>query len=183
MQLNAYEQGDLNRHCEFLDAGKKLALAIDQPHAFKREFDCYVLQGECFFPKFMRALGVSGTPLHGMSKDERMNLKLVLLDDMQDNISAANAVFMGEKLIGAEVLPSDPDECMLYFDPMEKSLHNQIATLRTTLVKIQDARTVVKCMQCGRRALESFDESVYTEMPRDSVGPQPSLKKRRSDNA
>jgi len=172
MQLAEMDYRDVARASEFLHYGKMLALSIDMPLEDDRNFEsCLLRFGECLFPKLERAFRASPMQMAHRSKEERTHLKRQLHEDMRDNISAISAALVGDKRLGSERLPSDPDECMQHLDHMEDAAYAEVERLRRRLAKIAHAREMVRRMQRGVNELAEFKESVFVSEPLEFARP------------
>ena len=65
-----------------------------------------------FFPLFHTYCEETDPQLHAMSKEERLGLKLKLLDEVRAKMDETKKAVAGEKRLGDIVLPNDPEECM-----------------------------------------------------------------------
>ncbi len=135
MQLEDLNSYVVIRPGDFIHASKILSAYIDYPPEDNLTFSYNLSQHKRFCPRLFDAFGESKKPLKKRSRDERVYLKQKLLEDMEANIAAADAQFGGEKRLGTDILPSDPDACMERLGHMKSELHTQIQALERLLHK------------------------------------------------
>ena len=178
MQLADADYNSIIRPSDFISQGKRLAQTIDSPPENELVFSLYLHNAGDLFPKLQAAFNESKKPLKKRSKDERLQLKQALLEDVRRNMAAAKEQFEGEKLLDTETLPSDPERCIERLEKMEDGLNEQLFALQRKIRSIQYAMGALERMKSSQRELEGFDESAYTSTPQDPV--QPLKKKARS---
>ena len=178
MQLAKADINEIVRPSYFLNVGKELANYIDRPHADDYAFSMRLRDCKKFFPKLIAAVGESKKPLRKQSIEERTHLKEKLLEDIRTSSAAAKAELDGEKRLGSEEFPSDPDECLRFLDSKEDSLHEQMERIQSTLRELNYVRTVLELVQKSKRELADFDESLYTSTPSEAES-LPSKKPKR----
>jgi hypothetical protein len=150
---------------DFLHSGKILSVYIDCPPEDNLTFSYNLSQHKRFCPRLFDAFGESKKPLKKRSRDERVYLKQKLLEDMEANIAAADAQFGGEKRLGTDILPSDPDACMERLGHMESELHAQIQALERKLGHVGSAQDTLESIQKKKLELDAFDKTPFMTLP------------------
>ncbi len=168
MQLAKADINEIVRPSNFLNVGKQLAAYIDRPPAGDNAFNVRLNDYKRFFPKLIAAVGESKKPLRKQSIQERAHLKEKLLEDIRTNTTAAKAELDGEKRLGSEEFPSDPDECLRFLDSKEDSLYEQMEKIQSTARELRHVRIVLELVQKSKRELADFDESIYTSTPSEA---------------
>ena len=179
MQLEDLNSYVVIRPGDFVHASKILSAYIDFPPEDNLTFGYNLSQHKRFCPRLFDAFGESKKPLKKRSRDERVYLKQKLLEDMEDNIAAADAQFGGEKRLGTDILPSDPDACMERLGQMESELHTQIQALERKLRHVGSAQDTLELIQKNKLELDAFDKTPFMTMPKEEEEHPTGLKKAR----
>jgi hypothetical protein len=183
MQLADVDVSNIIRPTDFLFTGKSMALFIDNPPADDAFFKDDWERRKKFFPKLTTAFDESEKPLSQRSIEERVYLKEKLLEDMRTNVAAVKAELDGDKRLGSEEFPSDPDESIQFLDAKEDSLCKQMEKIKSTLQELSRARAVLKHIQKMKSyLLTQYDESFYMSMPQHLPAVQPSNPKKAKNS-
>jgi len=166
MQLEDLNSYEITRPAFFIQASKSLAQYIDNPPDNNSTFSDELSLRKQFCPRLFDAFNASKKPLKKRSQVERLTLKQKLLEDVESNIAAAEAQFEGEKRLGTDVLPSDPDACMGKLGSMEDELHTQIRALQLKLKHVGYALDTMETIKKNKLELGLFDKTLYMEMPK-----------------
>jgi hypothetical protein len=180
MQLAGADFNDIIRPSDFIIHGKQLALCIRHPPDNITVFVNRLNDNKRFFPKLFSAFHEKKTPLRRRTDAECTYLGEKLLEDMQTNVAAARAELSGEKLLGAEVFPSDPDEGIPFLDSKEDLLVEQMKEIESAVHKLGRIRPVLERIQKSSRELEDYDESFFVFKPLDSASHMRPVKKPRN---
>ena len=141
----------------FIDTSSKAA----DSEAFRLVVNSY----KDSFPQTFAAFSAFSTMLHLLDSESRLELKLTLLSDIRKCVSKARDELSQPKMLLAQPLPADPDECLVRMEAMVKEGQAQISAINQTFRSIAHARTVVHRMRENKRQLEMLDESVFTTAP------------------
>ena len=117
-----------------------------------------------FFPLFHAYCEETDPQLHTMSKEERLGLKLKLLDEVRAKMDETKKAVAGEKRLGDIVLPYDPEECM-------KVLRDMINECQGKTEVNQDlcnfAVQILMLMKLDQDQFAVFNENLFNLMPKD----------------
>jgi hypothetical protein len=130
-----------------------------------------------FFPLFHAHCEATNAQLHTMSKEERLGLKLRLLEELKAKIEDTKQAIAGEKRLGDFVLPNDPWECssalmgILTEDWQKKGEHQYLEDQKSCRLALD----IMISMRMDQDHFVIFNEALFTSMPTD--------RKRRSKRA
>ena len=180
MQLADVDSNDIICPSAFIINGKQLALCIRYPPDNVCVFVDRLTRSKRFFPKLFSAFHEKKTPLRKRTDAERNYLGEKLFEDMQANVAAARAELSGDKLLGAEVFPSDPNEGIPFLDSKEDSLVEQMREIESAVHKLGRIRPVLERIQKSSHELEDYDESFFVFKPLDPASQMRPVKKHKS---
>ena len=124
-----------------------------------------------FFPLFHAHCEATNAQPHAMSKEARLGLKLMLLEELKANIEETKKAIAGEKKLRDIVLPSDPLEC-------SKELHeilNEGWTKHGWDQFVEDEKScrlaldIMGYMTVDQEQFAIFNEALFTSMPTDCL--------------
>jgi hypothetical protein len=154
----------------FFTRAKYVLHFIDNPatNMDSKAFAEVVESNRVCFPHFFAAFQAFGKKLHKLSQASRMELKLTLLADVKEHIEKIKRDIHQPKMLHAEQLPSDPDECIVRMETLIAQGHAQIQAINRGFQDIAHATTLMQRMRENKYHMEAFDESLFTTMPKES---------------
>ena len=163
MQLASFDDNAIIRPGFLHAEAARLIRSIDDPSINGHAFEIHLADNQRNFPQLFSAYYVKKTALVKRSGEERLGLKLKLLDDVRVINAKIQEQIDAEKKIDDKILPSDPDECKKCMEEMEDDLLETIAECKRTITRIHAGAYSVEKLIQGKKDLEAFDESPYTE--------------------
>jgi hypothetical protein len=124
-----------------------------------------------FFPLFHAHCEATNAQLHTMSKEERLGLKLRLLEELKAKIEDTKQAIAGEKKLRDIVLPNDPCECssalygILNEDWQKKGMHQYLEDEKSCRLALD----IMVYMSVDTNQFVIFNESLFTSMPTDCL--------------
>jgi hypothetical protein len=170
MQLEDLNSYEIIRPAFLIQSSKSLAKYIDCPPDNNSTFSGELSLRKQFCPRLFDAFNESKKPLKNRSLDERLHLKQKLLEDVESNVAAADAQFEGEKRLGTDILPSDPDACIERLGCMEEELHTQIRSLQLKLKHVGFAQDALESIKKNKLELDAIDKTPFMSLPQELAG-------------
>ena len=159
-------------HAYYLDV-RSLVHFIDHPSprfsspSFKDKME----SSKRFFPLFHANCKATNAQPHTMSKEERLGLKLRLLEELKAKIEDTKQAIAGEKRLRDIVLPNDPWECssalygILNEDWQKKGMPQYLEDEKSCRLALD----IMKSMRMDQDHFVVFNESLFTSMPIDCL--------------
>ncbi len=141
---------------------------------FGLQFEELLEKCKSLFPRSVVAF--NGCQLHTMTPEERLDLKLKLLEDVKAHMENIKREISGDKVFGTVELPSDPDECLVRVNAVMMEMVEKVAEINRMMVQIPNARLLLERMIHNKRSLGAFNEGSFTSLP--VVGAKKSKKPR-----
>jgi hypothetical protein len=124
-----------------------------------------------FFPKFHSHCEEIHAQPHKMSKEARLGLKLMLLEELKAKIEETKKAIAGEKKLRDIILPRDPLECSKAL----KEIMNEGWTTHGWDQYAEDEKScslaldIMGSMTVDQRQFAIFNEALFTSMPTDCL--------------
>ncbi len=152
---------------------------IDNPRpevcspSFKEKMDIIGMRN---FPLFHAHCEETQPQLHLMPRDERLQLKLRLLDELRAKVDQTRQEIAGPKRMRELDLPSDPEECKRKLIEMIDDAQDKIAEMLGNVSNIhkdiavyRDAIGTLGCVSVNNQQIAAYDEALFKAMPSDGV--------------
>ena len=136
------------------------------------------------FPEFCGFMQETKPDLFRLTRKERLELKLLLLDEVKRKISKTKDEIYGRKTLHSQPLPDDIKECLLRLDEMKNAGYARIKEIAERIRQIDCARDLIetRVLVNQEKMMVLFDEDSFTSMPVGkewSKTPERAAKRRR----
>ncbi len=158
-----YYYGDVMYLVDFIDHPRP---QISSP-SFKDKME----SSKRFFPLFHAHCEEIDAQPHTMSKEERLGLKLRLLEEIEAKIKDTKQVITGEKRLRDTILPNDPSECSNALNAIiseghyNKGMPQYVEDVKSCNL----AMDIMTHMVVDQDQFVIFNESLFTSMPIDCL--------------
>ena len=102
--------------------------------------------------------GGSGGNLDQMSGAQRLELRLMLKEDVRPMIEQAGRDALEDKFFNSSMLPAEPVECLFRIDEMIRMKRHQIERLTDEICDLKASSLLVKRVSDNKRSADSFDQ-------------------------
>jgi hypothetical protein len=118
------------------------------------------------FPEFCGFMQETKPDLFRLTREERFELKLRLLDEVRQKVFKTKDEIYGRKTLHTQPLPDDIRECLLRLDEMKNAEYARIKEIAERIRQIDCARDLIETrMMDNKEKLFLFDENSFTSMP------------------
>ena len=135
------------------------------------------------FPEFCGFMQETKLDLFRLTREERLGLKLRLLDEVKHKISKTKDEIYGRKTLHSQPLPDDIKECLLRLDEMKNAGYARIKEIAERIRQVECAKDLIETrILVNQEKLVLFDEDSFTSMPVGkewSKTPERAAKRRR----
>jgi hypothetical protein len=158
-----YYYGDLMYLVDFINHPR--------PQISSPSFKDKIESSKRFFPLFHAHCEETDAQPHTMSKEERLGLKLRLLEEVKAKIQDTKQAIAGEKRLGAITLPNDPSECTKALNAIinegyyNKGMPQYVEDVKSCHL----AMDIMTHMVVDQDQFVIFNESLFTSMPTDCL--------------
>lgn len=172
MELGKKSADEIECFWSYYLPATKLAKIIDCPN-FQRhiqEFETCLHRNKDRFPLFYAEFGDPIPQLNLLNRDERLQIKLKLFDEVKNKLEKTREEVFGKKMLQNTALPCDTEECKRRLDEMLEEGRRKIEEIEETRRQIEHAKEILHYrVEVNKSNISMFNEKVFTDMP-EAVG-------------